>query len=92
MTATTLPMLSWAQKPLKAAKYHDYFTSALPEPQKGPDVLLPLGTLAPVVGAPLGNNMTSYDYENDTTNKMIVGYRRTDGNNGSQIGYVKKTD
>lgn len=34
--------------PLKAARYHSYFTSALPEPQKGPDVLLPLGTQAPV--------------------------------------------
>lgn len=34
--------------PCKVAKYHDYFTSCLPEPQKGPSVTVPIGTWAPV--------------------------------------------
>lgn len=36
--------------PCKVAKYPDYFTTALPEPQKGPDVMLPLGESAPITG------------------------------------------
>lgn len=49
--------------PLVANKLHDYFTSVLPSPQKGPQVLLPLSGNAPVLTS-LDNN-TSF-----TTNPL----------------------
>lgn len=37
-------------KPAKAARFHDRFSSALPQPQKGDPVNIPIGTVAPIIG------------------------------------------
>lgn len=45
---------------LPVSKYKDYFTSALPQAQKGPPVTIPLGSSAPVVGAQTLHQLGSY--------------------------------
>ena len=45
--------------PLPVNKYQDYFTTALPAPQKGPQVTLPIGDTAPVIGNGQAINFTT---------------------------------
>lgn len=51
-TGTFVTDVAKGGKPYIASKYHDYFTSALPAPQKGPEVSIGVTGNVPVVGGP----------------------------------------
>ena len=69
--------------PCKVAKYHDYYTSCLPNSQKGPSVGINIGSMAPVVFTEPDHtllDLTSYPWYSALEGKK-VGI----ANNGSSV-------
>lgn len=63
--------------PLKACKYHDYFSSCLPNAQKGPAVNVPLGTTAPIIGVNKDMPTNAYPYPTGWDNDELYANRAT---------------
>ncbi len=56
-TGTFVSDVAKGGKPYIACKYHDYFTSCLPSPQKGPDVTIPVATAGEYAVVPRSNTV-----------------------------------
>ena len=104
-TGTFVTDVAKGGKPFIAAKYHDYFTSCLPSPQKGPDVLIPSATAGEYPVVPRSNVVPDslldgtrysakiYDADDDAskTRAGLGFYVSADGLTGTQTTGILNT-
>lgn len=64
--------------PFIVARSQDMFSTCLPEPQKGPEVTIPLGTQAPIVGTNEETLWSGFTHWTAGDNKEIAFARRAD--------------
>lgn len=68
---------------LPVYKFHDAFTSCLPQPQKGDSITMPLGTTAPIISTSEIAQLNQFKFDNSNIQGSLI----TTGSNGSQIKF-----
>lgn len=106
-TGTLVTDVAKGGKPFIAAKYHDYFTSALPAPQKGPDVAIPVAQAASYPVYPLAQSVSpsgadslkwmqrngaNFNYNSSQYGTFGVSSAFTDGASSSDSTILKQVD
>ena len=76
---------------LNRGKKHDYFTSALPWPQKGADVTIPLGTTAPLAYDTTGTTIKLNINDDGGTPYVLFGNNDAGGNTATRSDGVGST-
>ena len=71
---------------LRRGKRHDYFTSCLPWPQKGPSVDLPLGTTAPVVSTGTYVQVEPYPFDSGSAANLRMSTSGAISYSGGPVG------
>lgn len=87
---------------LPVNKFHDYFTSCLPYPQRGPEVTLPSQGNAPVglykdinlteLGTENGNELIAFNFPNELSKPLIRNYNNPEYKNYAFVNGSGETD
>ncbi|ALS03442.1 VP1 [Gokushovirus WZ-2015a] len=77
--------------PYKAAKYHDYFTSCLPSPQKGPDVTIPVAQAGTYAVVPRSDKVPDALFDGSEISARFINYVAGSEPINSGLIYPKST-
>lgn len=92
-TGTFVTDVAKGGKPFIAAKYHDYFTSCLPSPQKGPDVSIPVANAGSYPVIATGQRTTPYsDPETGFYYPILFESEASRNVNGGTFGTIYLSD